>query len=74
MTLKLALWTPNKLYITYVFSFSYSYCVAHVIKKLELPLFLIYAQKIKFEHTKIGVLEILMLRTACINPWFLNIY
>ena len=48
--------------------------VAHVIKKLELSLLLIYVRKIKFEYTQIGVIEILMLRAACINPWFVNVY
>ena len=41
----------------FVFSFSYSYYVAHVIKKLELTLLLLYVWKIKFEHTQISVLE-----------------
>ena len=32
---------------------------------------LIYVRKIKFEHTQIGVLEILMLRTACIYMYII---
>ena len=31
-------------------------------------------QKIKFEHSEIDVLKILVFRTACINPCFLNAY